>query len=113
MPMATPSRTSSRVGGHPFGTAIRPRVLALTLLSVLCAATIDSAHAQTGATAARAAGAPYPGMPEIAPIGVRIGRYMDVPDAAKGPAIDPATGYRIQKLGDALYMHTDKPPHAT
>ncbi len=51
--------------------------------------------------------APYQDMPEIAPIGVRVGKYMDVPESAKGPAIDPAKGYRIQELGKGLYLVTD------
>jgi hypothetical protein len=54
-----------------------------------------------------AAGAPYPNMPQIAPIGVRIAKYMDVPESAKGLAIDPAKGYRLQRLGNGLYMITD------
>jgi len=54
-----------------------------------------------------AAGEPYPGMPAIAPIGVRTGKYIDVPAAAKGPAVDPAKGYRRQDLGKGLYMVTD------
>ena len=53
------------------------------------------------------AGEPYPQMPSIAPIGVRIGKYLDVPAAAQGPAIDPAKGYRLQDLGNGLYMITD------
>jgi glyoxylase-like metal-dependent hydrolase (beta-lactamase superfamily II) len=32
---------------------------------------------------------------------------MDVPDAAKGPPVDPAKGYRIQRLGRDLYMVTE------
>ncbi|MEP6945922.1 MAG: MBL fold metallo-hydrolase [Acidobacteriota bacterium] len=51
--------------------------------------------------------APYADMPMIAPIGVRVGKYMDVPESAKGPAIDPAKGYRIQNLGKGLYLVTD------
>lgn len=51
--------------------------------------------------------APYQDMPEIAPIGVRVGKYIDVPESAKGPAIDPAKGYRIQELGKGLYLVTD------
>jgi len=39
-----------------------------------------------------AAGEPYSNMPLIAPIGVRIAKYMDVPAASQGPAIDPAKG---------------------
>ena len=52
-------------------------------------------------------GVPYANMPAIAPIGVRVDKYVDVPDFAKGPAVDPAKGYRTQKLGDRLYMITD------
>src|SRR3954466_4478386 len=52
-------------------------------------------------------GAPYANMPRLAPLGVRIGKHLQVPESAKGPAIDPAKGYRIQDLGQALYMVTD------
>jgi glyoxylase-like metal-dependent hydrolase (beta-lactamase superfamily II) len=34
-------------------------------------------------------------------------KYLDVPESAKGPAIDPSKGYRIQELGKNLYMITD------
>ena len=54
-----------------------------------------------------AAGEAYPNMPLIAPIGVRIDRYMDVPASSQGPPIDPARGYRLQDLGSGLYMITD------
>src|SRR5712671_216797 len=54
-----------------------------------------------------AAGEPYPNMPSIAPIGVRIGKYLDVPSSSQGPPIDPAKGYRVQDLGSGLYMITD------
>jgi glyoxylase-like metal-dependent hydrolase (beta-lactamase superfamily II) len=50
---------------------------------------------------------PYPDMPDIAPIGVRVSKYMDVPQSAFGPAIEPAKGYRIQELGKGLYLVTD------
>lgn len=50
---------------------------------------------------------PYPNMPDIAPIGVRIGKYLDVPESAKGPPVDPAKGYRLQELGKGLYLITD------
>lgn len=50
---------------------------------------------------------PYQDMPEIAPIGVRVGKYSDIPESAKGPAVDPAKGYRIQELGKGLYLVTD------
>src|SRR6195256_491016 len=54
-----------------------------------------------------AAGEAYPNMPSIAPIGVRIGKYLDVPSSSQGPPIDPAKGYRVQDLGSGLYMITD------
>jgi glyoxylase-like metal-dependent hydrolase (beta-lactamase superfamily II) len=54
-----------------------------------------------------AASESYHGMPEIAAIGVRTGKYMEVPESAKGPAIDPAKGYRVQQLGRGLYMVTE------
>jgi len=54
-----------------------------------------------------APGDPYDNMPAIAPLGVRIGKHLDVPETSKGPAIDPAKGYRIQDLGQGLYMVTD------
>jgi glyoxylase-like metal-dependent hydrolase (beta-lactamase superfamily II) len=50
---------------------------------------------------------PYPNMPDISPIGERIGRYIPVNESAKGPSIDPGKGYRIQDLGRGLYMITD------
>ena len=52
-------------------------------------------------------GVPYANMPDIAPIGVRMDKYLDIPDFAKGPVIDPTKGYRTQELGDRLYMITD------
>jgi glyoxylase-like metal-dependent hydrolase (beta-lactamase superfamily II) len=60
---------------------------------------------QTGT--AGAPGTPYPNMPAIAPIGERIEKYIEVNESAKGPSIDPQKGYRLQKLGNGLYMITD------
>jgi glyoxylase-like metal-dependent hydrolase (beta-lactamase superfamily II) len=73
---------------------------------LVCAA---GAHAQAArsTSAPGEAAEPYPNMPSIAPIGVRIGKYLDVPASAQGPAIDPAKGYRLQELGSGLYMITD------
>lgn len=53
------------------------------------------------------AGTPFPHAPEIAPIGVRIDKYLDVPESAKGAPIDPQKGYRLEQLGRGLYMVTD------
>ena len=62
--------------------------------------------AQNGARAA-APGDPYVNMPALAPIGVRVARYAPVPESARGPAVDPAKGYRTQDLGGGLYMIAD------
>jgi glyoxylase-like metal-dependent hydrolase (beta-lactamase superfamily II) len=49
----------------------------------------------------------YSNMPAIAPIGPKTGKYMDIPESAKGPAIDSAKGYRTQQLGRGLYLVTE------
>jgi glyoxylase-like metal-dependent hydrolase (beta-lactamase superfamily II) len=65
-------------------------------------------HGQSGDSSKEpGAGEPYPNMPSIAPIGVRIAKYFDVPPSSQGPAIDPAKGYRLQDMGSGLYMITD------
>jgi glyoxylase-like metal-dependent hydrolase (beta-lactamase superfamily II) len=53
------------------------------------------------------AGTSYPNRPFIAPIGERIDKYVTVNESARGPAIDPNKGYRLQELGRGLYMITD------
>jgi glyoxylase-like metal-dependent hydrolase (beta-lactamase superfamily II) len=53
------------------------------------------------------AGDGYPHMPQIAPIGERIAKYQGIPDSARGPSVDAKKGYRLQDLGDGLYMVTD------
>ncbi len=80
-------------------TNIRPAKIALCAFSLFASTATDSGSGTVGA--------PYPNMPHIAPIGTRIGKYVDVPESAKGPAIDSAKGYRLQKLGKGLYMITD------
>ena len=83
------------------------------LLAVLIAATVGAcagaAHAQSSGQGSGPgeAGEPYPNMPSIAPIGVRIAKYIDVPASSRGPAVDPAKGYRLQNLGSGLYLITD------
>jgi hypothetical protein len=66
-------------------------------------------HGQDGNSGSEqgTAGEAYPNMPSVAPIGVRSGKYLDVPASAQGPAVDPAKGYRLQDLGSGLYMITD------
>lgn len=88
------------------------RIVWLFLAGLIVASTWASAarlHAQSPDASKEqgAAGEPYPLMPLIAPIGVRIGKYIDIPASSQGPAIDPAKGYRLQDLGSGLYMITD------
>jgi glyoxylase-like metal-dependent hydrolase (beta-lactamase superfamily II) len=66
-----------------------------------------AAFTAPNAAPAGTTGVPYAAMPSIAPIGVSMDKYLDVPDFARGPALDPAKGYRTQKLGAGLYMITD------
>ena len=83
---------------------------AATLCAAICilASPVARAAAQPERGAPGAPGAvPYPDMPAIAPIGVRIGKYLEVPESAKGPPIDPAKGYRTQQVGKGLYVVTD------
>jgi len=60
----------------------------LVLAIVGACACVRPAHAEalesTGGPGS--AGKPYPHMPAIAPIAERIGKYLDVPPSAKGPA---------------------------
>ena len=82
----------------------------LTLVFTVTCAFCTVAQAQSIAAnseAGTAAVEPYPNMPAIPPIGVRTGKYFDVPASAKGPAVDPAKGYRLQDFGNGLYMITD------
>lgn len=76
-------------------------------ISALGPVQANTAEAGQSCAAPGCAGDAYMHMPEIAPIGPRIGKYMDIPDTAKGPAIDPAKGYRLQELGRGLYMVTE------
>ena len=87
------------------------RARALTL-AVALAAMNACARGGDAATVARspdpgAAGSPYPNMPSVAAIGERTAKHIDVPASARGPAIDPAKGYRLQNLGRGLFMVTD------
>lgn len=82
-------------------------MLASTIAVICTLAPSVLAAKHENQTAQGVAGEPYPNMPSIAPIGERIGKYIDVPASAQGPAIDPAKGYRLQDLGSGLYMITD------
>ena len=90
------TRQNSELMRRPSGFAF---LLALAIAFALGGITLKAA-AQTFTPA-------YENMPAIPPIGIRIGKYMDVPESAKGPEIDAAKGYRIQNLGKDLYMVTD------
>jgi glyoxylase-like metal-dependent hydrolase (beta-lactamase superfamily II) len=76
-----------------------------TALIVLLVLIAGSAFSQQPIT--RTTGYPYTNMPAIAPIGERIQKYLPVNESAKGAAIDPAKGYRVQELGKGLHMITD------
>ena len=69
--------------------------------------TIAALLALTAAPPNYGADIPYPNMPGIPPIGVRTAKYFDVPDSAQAPAVDPQKGYRLQDLGDGVYLITD------
>src|SRR5260370_27778957 len=90
---------------------VRPAVTALRFLLATGAAILISAISigsfPTQLAAQTAAPVPYENMSEIAPPGVRIGKHIDVPDSAKGPAVDAAKGYRLQRLGRNLYTVTE------
>ena len=79
------------------------------LIMVIIYGCFNDAHSQSNNSnsALREAEESYPNVPSIAPIGVKIRKYMDVPPSALGPAIDTAKGYRVQDLGSGLYMITD------
>ena len=91
-----------------------PNTRTLNRFAISCAALLFmnqlvpvSAFAGANEGVPGVAGEPYLNMPAIAPLGVRIGKHLEVPESSKGPAIDPAKGYRIQNLGQGLYMVTD------
>jgi glyoxylase-like metal-dependent hydrolase (beta-lactamase superfamily II) len=79
--------------------------------ALVAVAFATSAHSAPGGGAPFAppghAGKPFLQAPEIAPIGVHIDKYLGLPEAAKGPPVDSAKGYRLEELGRGLYMVTD------
>lgn len=97
------------LNGHPRKRWFMPLLIAsASLISVVAGVTwIGATLVVQGEGPPGAPGAPYPNMPALAPIGVRVDSYLHVPDSAKGPAIEAAKGYRTQRLGDRLYMITD------
>lgn len=96
-------------GEKSFMRNARIGVFCFVVLLISISAGTNGVYSQSDnpSTAQGVAGEPYPNMPSIAPIGVSIGKYLDVPSSSQGPPIDPAKGYRVQDLGKGLYMITD------
>lgn len=81
--------------------------LLIAVVATICALVGGVPGQSVDSSKGSEAGEPYPNMPSIAPIGVRIAKYFDVPPSSQGPVIDPAKGYRLQDMGSGLYMITD------
>jgi glyoxylase-like metal-dependent hydrolase (beta-lactamase superfamily II) len=79
----------------------------ITTVILLLVAAEPIAHGTDGRSGIADQSAPYPNMPIIAPIGVRIGQHLPIPESAKGPPVETAKGYRLEQLGNGLYMITD------
>jgi glyoxylase-like metal-dependent hydrolase (beta-lactamase superfamily II) len=93
---------------HKLSVSASRLLLAGIILGSICLCAPSTYGQSADSNGAQGAtGAPYSRMPPISPIGMRIGKYIDVPASAHGPAIDPAKGYRLQDLGSGLYMITD------
>src|SRR5437867_12919208 len=56
----------------------------LMIVSICAATNCAYAQSENSSSNPGAAGEPYPNMPSIAPIGVRIAKYMDVPASSQG-----------------------------
>ena len=70
------------------GSALRPVLLAAGI-GLFGAGQMETARASDACAAPGCPGAPYLDMPEIAPIGPRTGKYLEIPESSKGPAIEP------------------------
>jgi glyoxylase-like metal-dependent hydrolase (beta-lactamase superfamily II) len=88
-------------------TDIRIWLATLLVASTFTFAAVTRAQSVAPSNEQGTAGEPYPKMPSIPSIGVRTGKYLDIPASSQGPAIDPAKGYRLQDFGSGLYMITD------
>ena len=64
--------------------------IAIASVFVAAAGLIAANVVARGAANVDPRGTPYAAMPTVAPIGVRVDRYRDIPAFAKGPAIDAA-----------------------
>jgi glyoxylase-like metal-dependent hydrolase (beta-lactamase superfamily II) len=82
-------------------------LLAAAAAGILCGCGGGADAAAAAPDSAPAAGAPSTDAPPVALIGERIGKYLDVPASARGPALAPGKAYRLQELGRGLYMVTD------
>src|SRR5262245_61542046 len=86
----TVSNSQSSTGTGQHGESVRHRTgfaLSMTFaVAFSIGGIVVKAAAQTYAPA-------YENMPAIPPIGVRTGKYTDVPEFAKGPAVDAAKSY--------------------
>jgi glyoxylase-like metal-dependent hydrolase (beta-lactamase superfamily II) len=80
---------------------------AVTLVGLVAAGAGIAAAAQKCATSHACWDPPYANMPDIAPPMVHTSKYLPVPPAERGPAVDPAKGYRVQSLGSGAYMVTE------
>src|SRR5947208_16371580 len=61
-------------------------LLAGFVITIVCASTVGIRGQSADPTSEPgAAGEPYPNIPSIAPIGVRIGKFMAVTDSYQGP----------------------------
>lgn len=90
------------------GTRPSPGTIFLAAaIAVFGAGSGHTVQAREDCKAPGCAGTPYSNMSEIAPIGTRMDKSIDIPASASGPAIDPAKGYRVQLLGRGLYMVTE------
>lgn len=87
---------------HPSFDWRRRRCLS-AFISLLLGASSLVLNAQIDARALRES----PGTATDTPTRSSSAKYSVIPDAAKGPAIDPAKGYRVQSLGRGLYMVTE------
>ena len=105
---ANNDHSSTHSSQHSFNGNSRRFFRTVLILAGICACAVGAyGQFSSSSSAPGEAGEPYSNMPSIAPIGVRIAKYLDVPASALGPAIDPAKGYRLQDLGSGLYLITD------
>ncbi len=82
-------------------------VVATVLASVAGLGVGIAVAAQNCSTSQACWDPPYDKMPDIAPPIVRTTKYLPVSAEARGPAIDPAKGYRIESLGAGAFLVTD------